>query len=320
MCDTQHNSLLSKEALIISNFYAGVQGYADDLLFLCPSRTGLQEMVDIASKYAAEHRISFSTNSDPTKSKTKGIIFSERKLKFSPVPIMLNGDPLPWVEKAKYLGSKMTSILDGYSADVREKRAQFIGRNCDLNQEFSSAHPEVKTKINQIYNSSFPGSVLWDLSSPGTQAITNSWSVAVKHMWGLPHSAHRYLVEKLGGTHAKTMLMLRYIKFIQSIKKSPKLAVQFLYQKIHRNTNTITGRNIAYILNATGYTQMEDVNITKVKNTIKFAETTEDNSWKIEFLKEIVNIKHNVLVLKDDEEVTFENDDFDYIIDYLESR
>ena len=301
----------------ISNFYAGVHGYADDLLFLCPSRTGLQEMVDIASKYAAEHRISFSTNSDPIKSKTKGIIFSERKLKFSPVPIMLNGDPLPWVEKAKYLGSKMTSILDGYSADVREKRAQFIGRNCDLNQEFSSAHPEVKTKINQIYNSSFPGSVLWDLSSPGTQAITNSWSVAVKHMWGLPHSAHRYLVEKLGGTHAKTMLMLRYIKFIQSIKKSPKLAVQFLYQKIHRNTNTITGRNIAYILNATGYTQMEDVNITKVKNTIKFAETTEDNSWKIEFLKEIVNIKHNVLVLKDDEEVAFENDDFDFIIDYL---
>ena len=109
-------------------------------------------------------------------------------------------------------------------------------------------------------------------------------------MWGLPHSAHRYLVEKLGGTHAKTMLMLRYIKFIQSIKKSPKLAVQFLYQKIHRNTNTITGRNIAYILNATGYTQMEDVNITKVKNTIKFAETTEDNSCK----KNILTNSHNL--------------------------
>jgi hypothetical protein len=127
---------------------------------------------------------------------------------------------LPWVEKAKYLGNKMTGVLDGYATDVREKRAQFIERNCDLNQEFSSAHPEVKNRINRIYNSSFPGSVLWDLTAHNTKMIINTWSVAVRHMWGLPFNAHKYLIEKLSGTHARTMLTLSQSRSLRNLLSS----------------------------------------------------------------------------------------------------
>ena len=301
----------------ISNFYAGAHGYADDLLFLCPSRSGLQEMLDIASKYASDHKISFSTNTIPSKSKTKGIVFSDQRIRFSPEPLYLNGNPLPWVEKAKYLGNTVTGILDGYSQDAREKRAQYIERNCEINQEFSFAHPEVKTKINGIYNSSFPGSVLWDLSSPSTQMIFNTWSVSVRHMWGLPYNAHRYLIEMLSGTHASTMLICRFAKFVQGIKKSPKLAVQFLYEKIKTNVNTVTGRNVAFVLKATGYKQIEDINTKEVKERVKFA-GSEENTWRGDFIKEIVNVKNNVLVLNEDEsEVLFDQEDFDDIIEYL---
>ena len=57
--------------------------------------TGLQEMVDIAAKYAQEHKIQFSTDADPKKSKTKGIVFSRKPLNFIPSPIYLSGNPLP---------------------------------------------------------------------------------------------------------------------------------------------------------------------------------------------------------------------------------
>ena len=67
----------SGSGCVINNYYAGCFGYADDLFFLCPSRKGLQEMLDIAEKYVHEHSISFSTNPEPSKSKTKGIIFKE---------------------------------------------------------------------------------------------------------------------------------------------------------------------------------------------------------------------------------------------------
>ena len=76
----------------IGNYFAGAMGYADDLLMLCPSRKGLQEMINIAEKYAKDHKISFSTHYLPEKSKTKGIVFSKRDLNWTPAPLMLFGN------------------------------------------------------------------------------------------------------------------------------------------------------------------------------------------------------------------------------------
>ena len=101
----------------IGSFYAGVHGYADDLLFLCPSRSGLQEMLDTASKYVAEHKTSFSTNPNPIIARQRGLY-----------SLKLNGVPLPWVENSKYLGNKLTSEMNGFSSVIREKKARFIER------------------------------------------------------------------------------------------------------------------------------------------------------------------------------------------------
>ena len=100
----------------------------------------------------------------------------------------------------------MTSIQDGYQKDATSKRSQFIDRNINLNQEFSLAHPELKSRINQIYNDSFYGSILWDLKGEKTKQIINSWSVAVREMWNLPFNAHRGFIEPLGGFHAQDIL------------------------------------------------------------------------------------------------------------------
>ena len=144
-------------------------------------------------------------------------------------------------------------MLDSYSQDVKEKRAIFIKKNYELQPEFALAHPESKTKINRIYNSSFPGSVLWDLTSNGTRMLENSWTVAVRHMWNLPYNSHKYLAECLGGVHAHTMLIQRYVKFLQMIQKSSKMAVQYLYQSVKNNVETVTGKNIPYLVKLSGY-------------------------------------------------------------------
>ena len=114
-------------------YYAGCFGYADDLIFLCPSRKGLQEMLHTAEKYVREHSISFSTNVDPSKSKTKGIIFSRKPLKAEPENVKLNGNPLPWVQKAKYLGNEVEAILNGLAQDANVKRAMYIEKNMEIN-------------------------------------------------------------------------------------------------------------------------------------------------------------------------------------------
>ena len=273
-------------------------------------------MVDIAYNYAKDHKIHFSTDPKPAKSKTKGMIFSKKPLNFVPAPITLSGHALPWVQEAKYLGGKLTNILDGFQQDVREKRAGYIERNCELIQEFPGAHPEIKCRLNRIYNSSFPGSILWDLTAPHTTQIINSWSVSVRHMWDLPMNTHRKYMESLGGTHAKIMLMSRYVNFIQSMQKSSRKAVLYLFQRCKDNLMTVTGRNLRFIKDEVPNCDPMTIKASDLKKTAKFCELERDDAWRVEFAKEIVNVKQHALELSPvDEEFTPE--ELNELIDYI---
>ena len=308
----------NRSGCIISNYYAGCYGYADDLLFLCPSRSGLQEMLSIAEKYVEEHSISFSTDPEPRKSKTKGIIFTKKALQFTPAPLILNGNPLPWISESKYLGNTITSIPDGWSKDAKQKRASYIERNIEILQEFPEAHPEVKCKLNRIYNSSFPGSVLYELSSNSVSHLVNSWSVSTRHMWGVPRETHRYMIEELGGQHAESMIIIRYVKFLQNIMKSSKLAVQFLLQQVKNDLSTLTGRNIRFILDKIGH----DKDIFKVKTNwlkkdYKFCKIQESEKWRVSLAHEIVNVKQRVLKIDQDEDSFPSDEQLQEILDHI---
>ena len=124
----------SKNGCNIGPYYAGVLGYVDDLFLLCLPHGGLQQMLDIAQKYANEHTIEFSTNPDPRKSKTKGIIFKNRNNKghHEPEKLILCGNPFPWGNGAKYLGNRLTDKINGLQDDTVAKRARYIERNCVL--------------------------------------------------------------------------------------------------------------------------------------------------------------------------------------------
>ena len=89
----------------INNNYIGILGYADDIFLLSPTRDGLQEMVKPCDDYATHHNLTFSTNSDYRKCKTKCLAFlkNTRNLK----NIQLGKIELPWVQSTKHLGNKI---------------------------------------------------------------------------------------------------------------------------------------------------------------------------------------------------------------------
>ena len=61
---------------------------------------------------------------------------------------------------------------------------------------------------NNIYNSSFFGSVLWDLFSPEAEKIESSWNRSMKIMMDLPYDTHRGLIEPLSGcNHIKRIFI-----------------------------------------------------------------------------------------------------------------
>ena len=83
----------SKLGCSIGSSYYGIMVYADDIVLLCPSRMGLQAMMDICQRFAVSNNPRFSTHDDPVKSKTKCIHFSSKKIDLA--KIQLNGNSLP---------------------------------------------------------------------------------------------------------------------------------------------------------------------------------------------------------------------------------
>ena len=147
----------------VNDAFIGIVGYADDLLLLSPTLDGLQQMVKTCEEYGNTHNLTFSTHTNLKKCKTKCISFlkKDRPLK----NIKLNDRDLPWVDSVKHLGCRIGKRIHGMTQDLMEKRAIYINRLNELNQEFHFSHPRTKIMINNFFNTSFYGSQLWDLFS-----------------------------------------------------------------------------------------------------------------------------------------------------------
>ena len=106
------------------------------------------------------------------KCKTKCIAFLRKKKDIGDVE--LGGVHLPWVDGGLHLGNTLSNCSNGMRRDIKVKRAKFINKNIDLNQEFNFCHPSTKVKMNLIYNFDFTGSPVWDLFSSDTIMLENS--------------------------------------------------------------------------------------------------------------------------------------------------
>ena len=180
----------------IGQNYVGIIGYADDLFLMCPTLDGLQKMLKVCESYAESHNLCFSTDPSPMRSKTKCMAFLKRKRDIR--KLMLNGNPLPWVDAGKHLGAKLVSTpCSILNEDIKEKRAQYIQRNNELMQEFSFADTATKVKISSIFNSHFTGSVLWDLFGKEAKMIFNAWNTSIRKIFRLDRTTHRYFIEPI---------------------------------------------------------------------------------------------------------------------------
>ena len=131
---------------------------------------------------------------------------------------------------------------------------------------------------------------------------------------------HRYLVEPLGGEHAYTMLITRFVKFLQNIKKSPKLAAQLMLQKVYNNVNTMTGKNVRMIKDIIGHDH--DLLLVKpdwLRRKIRFSEMGEDDTWRVHLIREIVNIQQGVAKVApiEGEDSFLTKEEFEEILEFV---
>ena len=81
---------------------------------------------------------------------------------------------LPWVDRIKPLGNVITNKNNILEDDINQKKAKYISRSCEINQqELYFAENETLLTVNDIYNSSWFGSVLWDYYSTSFESCYN---------------------------------------------------------------------------------------------------------------------------------------------------
>ena len=277
----------------INNTFVGAIIYADDIALLSPSLDGLQNMINTCSKYATKHNLTFSTNDDPKKSKTKCMVFQrkERALR----KLKLSGKDLPWVKSVKHLGSTITNDVNcKMRQDLMEKRAMYVSRNNELAQEFFFAHPTTKIWINNVYNTSFYSSPLWDIYSKDYSKLEKSWNVSQRIMLGLPRTTHRYFLEPLSKTmHVKKSLMKRYISFIDKLETSRKTVLRQMILELRHDCRSTTGSNIRKLLLEHDAFRLRDI----VYERNPYKRIPEGEDWKIGMVEEIIDIKSGNLAL-----------------------
>ena len=234
----------------IAGVYMGAFGFCDDLLLLAPTRDGMQIMLDTCQRFAMRNNLKFSTDPNPSKSKTKCIyVCGKAKKALKPVPLVLDGKDLPWVESAPHLGHILHES-GSMDQDTRCKRASFIDESTQVREAFGFASPSEVLRAVKVYVGSHYGSNLWQLDSEMTNQYFSAWRTCVKLAWQLPRATHTYLVDHFLScdmTSVRTDVLARYAKFLQGLRNSPSREVAVMFGVVRGDVQTTTGYNVNLI-------------------------------------------------------------------------
>ena len=105
-------------------------------------------------------------------------------------------------------------------------------------------------------------------------------------------------------------LVRRYLSFIDQIKKSKKLALRQLIDIAQSDVRTTTGGNLRFIMILTEKNRIEDLKAGNVD--FAYHTATEDDEWKINFVKELIDVRNDHLDV-----AGMDSDELEEILEYL---
>ena len=130
-------------------------------------------------------------------------------------------------------------------------------------------------------------------------------------MLGLPQSTHRYLIQPLAnGQHLKQVLIKRFLQFCEKLRVCTKSVVRDTFEKIKVDVRTTTGKNLAElgILLKKPISELSPVDA----NLADYVQVEDENSFRIDFIKELIDVKHGVLNVEG-----FESNELEVIMEFL---
>ena len=105
-----------------------------------------------------------------------------------------------------------------------------------------------------------------------------------------------YINQYLGNYHLKAVLIGRFISFTHKLEESNKKSVKHLYKTIKNDVKSITGSNRRHIILLLDKNDDSDPTI-KDNLDVKYHPVQDDNIWKVNCVKELIEVLHGDLEL-----------------------
>ena len=134
------------------------------------------------------------------------------------------------------------------AADIKFKKGSFIAAVNRLNCVFHNVDSFTKVRLLQIYCTSWYGCQSWLLRSPYINQLNIEWRKAVRRTLGLSTRTRSVLLPVLAGSRTFCeQHHSRVNRFIESLKNSENVSVQYVINRAHTNTVGPLGKDILYL-------------------------------------------------------------------------
>ena len=291
----------------MDHLFTGALGYADDIILMCPSITGMKEMIEICENYAMEHNILFNGK------KSKYLVFGDYKYK----PILkVNNEEVPRCDSAEHLGHVLDT-KNTKNALIEHSIKAFNRSFYGFMSKFDSCNVTTRNKLFHQYCSSMYGSQLWDLTNNNIENMCKKWRKAHRRVLSVSNITHCDLLPLIADNIPLVCkLDCKYLGFYKSISTSDNNIINYTAKcKLYDHSSTL-GKNMTHLIHKYDL-EVEDM-CSLSKNKIK---EHSYNKWLSEINIHYITYAHiikDMFRMKENRCVRFFSDiDCDAIIDLL---
>ena len=116
-------------------------------------------------------------------------------------------------------------------------------------------------------------------------------------MHGLDRKTHKYLIEPVSETkHIMFVIQKNFMNFTKRIAASKKLAIRVLFETVKYDCQSTTGRNLRRLMVQYELDTIHELGA-EATNGKQYATLPEGESWRVDIVKEIVEINQGLLIV-----------------------
>ena len=220
-------------------YYCGVLCYADDIVLLSPSLSGLKEMLSTCHKFSVEYGMTFNPK------ESVGIRFG-RKPEVDLPKLRIGQEEIEWRLHINHLGNQLQFNL-AEDLDVAQKRGDLFGRVNTMLATLPGAPKDLLLRVFGTKCCHFYGVQSWNYSDRCTNNIFIAWNRCARRLLGLHPATHTRYVTALVGWNARTRIMRSTLALIRKICHHKESWIRYVGKYCSDDLNTIIGGNKSFV-------------------------------------------------------------------------